>query len=85
MNLVKYRDIIERKESEMEALRIEIMSIRENIIDDDYSEFERKHKEYFSNRLPEKIIYKIRPISERMTKLRIECNCIEDMILDYFG
>lgn len=83
MNVVKYRDIIESKENEIEALRIEILSIKENITDDDYSEFERKHKEYFSNSLPEKILHKIRPISERMTKLRIECNCIEDMLLDY--
>ena len=83
MNVEKYLITIARKEAEMEILKDKILSIRRNVSVHDYSEFELTHKNYFQNKLPERIIYKLRPLWDKLAKLRIECNCIEDMIKDF--
>ena len=83
MNVEKYLIIIARKEAEMEGVENEIQIIRKYVSAVDYSKFELNNKDYFKNKLPERIIYKLRPLWEKLAKLRVECNCIEDMIKDY--
>ena len=83
MNVEKYLIIIARKEAEMEGVENEIRIIRKYVSAVDYSEFELNNKDYFQNKLPERIIYKLRPLWDKLAKLRVECNCIEDMIKDF--
>ena len=83
MNVEKYLNIIARKEAEMEGVENELLIIRKYVSATDYSKFELENKDYFQNKLPEKIIYKLRPLWDKLAKLRVECNCIEYMIKDF--
>lgn len=82
MNEEKMRSLIVRKEAEIEALEEKNTSIRNSVTDADYSEFERRYNReiYFFNKLPSKVIYKLRPIWDKITKLRTEIECIEKML-----
>ena len=82
MNVEKYLIIIAQKEAEIEGVENELRIIRKYVSADDYSKFELENKDYFQNKLLEKIIYEMRPLWEKLAKLRVECECIEDMIKD---
>ena len=82
MNEEKMRSLIARKEEEIKALEEKNTSIRNSVTDADYSEFERKYnkKIYFFNKLPNRVINKLRPIWDKATKLRTEIECIKKML-----
>jgi len=82
MNNEKLKSIIERKRSEIITLEKQEVEIRKAITDDDYTASELTERDSGVHNLPENIVYKLRPLWQTTSKLKIEIKCIERILKD---
>ena len=83
MDEKKLEDIITRKTNEIIALEKREMEIREAVTDNDYTLKELSDRSRGVRVLPESIAYKLRPLWQAGTKLRIEKKCIEALLKEW--
>ncbi|MCK4666918.1 hypothetical protein KAU33_09225 [Candidatus Dependentiae bacterium] len=80
MNYEKLKSIIARKRSEIIALEKQEVEIRKAITDDDYTASELTERDSGVCTLPESITYKLRPMWQTTSKLKIEIKCIKKIL-----